>query len=124
MWSRNQELVLEIFNVEWMIIFFFIKSIFLFTYDCRSPRYSWGLHTFKIHKAILHITIHLSWVYLRIIIFVTGSQLVQYKPSEDLPDLFDLANLSKEDEEALQNTVDVGDLNYFTKQDVPADDLD
>ena len=29
------------------IFFFFIKSIFMFTYDVRSPRYSRVLHTFN-----------------------------------------------------------------------------
>ncbi|CAC5400410.1 HSF1 [Mytilus coruscus] len=58
----------------------------------------------------------------------SGSELVQYKP-DVLPDLFDLASLTKDDEDVITNSLgDVGDIpemqRTFTQQHVPADDLD
>ncbi|XP_071173633.1 heat shock factor protein-like isoform X2 [Mytilus edulis] len=58
----------------------------------------------------------------------SGSELVQYKP-DVLPDLFDLASLTKDDEDVISNSLgDVGDIpqmqRTFTQQHVPADDLD
>ncbi|CAG2257425.1 unnamed protein product [Mytilus edulis] len=58
----------------------------------------------------------------------SGSELVQYKP-DVLPDLFDLASLTKDDEDVISNSLgDVGDIpqmqKTFTQQHVPADDLD
>lgn len=57
----------------------------------------------------------------------SGSELVQYKPLEVLPDLFDLANLTKEDEDSFSPAVDIGELyKKYDNEDhhVLEDDLD
>ena len=67
---------------------------------------------------------------LKALVLFTESQLVEYKPTEVLPDLFDLATLTKDDEESLSstlNTPDIGNLGHYNimdNQHVSADDLD
>jgi hypothetical protein len=68
-----ENLLLYNHSMEWnqiwsnLKLLFFIKSIFVFAYDLRSPGYSWGLHTFNTHKTILHITIHIPEAYIYLI---------------------------------------------------------
>jgi hypothetical protein len=61
--SRTKCVYNHLILVLAITLLFLIKSIFVFTYDLRSPGYSLGLHIFNTHKAAIICTNPHSDVY-------------------------------------------------------------